>query len=92
MRDMQQQIKGCTELTVYSEHLGINVSKGAYKKTKPIFEIITDQRILAFLLDRKMPGFEKLSSYLRDHGFTMTEDGLITVVLTGDKKKNRFAQ
>ena len=75
---------------MYSEHLGINVTTGAYKKTKPLSEILTDQKLLDFLLDNKLPGFEKLSKHLQDHGFTMTRDGSITVMLTEDKRKNRF--
>ena len=43
-----------------------------------------------FLLDNKLPGFEKLSKHLQDHGFTMTGDGSISVMLTEDKRKNRF--
>ena len=90
LREIQQQIKGCTQLTVYSEHLGINVTTGAYKKTKSLSEILTDQNMVDFLLDNKLPGFEKLSKHLQDHGFTMTGDGSISVMLTEDKRKNRF--
>ena len=89
LRDIQHEIRGCTQLTLFSEHLGLNVTAGAYKKTKPLSDIITDPRMLNFLLNDKMPGQEKLTKFLKDHGFAMSSDGMITVMLTSDKIRNR---
>ena len=91
LKKMQQTLQpGCTQLSIYSEHLGLNVTTGAYKKTKNLSEILTDIRVIRFILDGKMPLFEKLGKYLQDRSFTLSADSTITLNLGTDNKKNRY--
>lgn len=87
---MQQKLSGCTHLSIFSEHLGLNVTTGAYKKTKDLSEVVADRRMIDFLLNGKMAGYDGLSKHLQSQGFSIAVDGSITVMLGSDDKQNRL--
>lgn len=89
LRDIQQRLIGCTHLSLFADFLGLHVTTGIYKKTAKLSDFIYDKRVDDFLMNENKPAGSKLAEYITNLGFTLTTDGIITVKLTDDKKRNR---
>lgn len=87
---MKRELSGCSELLVFSEHLGTNMTSGTYKKTKDLSEIISDPRMVSFIMSPQLPGRSMFEQFLKDHAFSIDDGGSITVNVTADGRKNRY--
>ena len=82
---IRETLRDCKQLSIYMKHLGFDVTT----EKKHISAVMSDRRMVEFLLDARLDGHGMLSEHLKDLGMMIHPGGDITATFGADHEKNR---